>query len=367
MDAWKVSEKDFPQKGSVSDKLEFCVRYAILAPSVYNAQPWYFRISGNRCSVHADRRHALPVIDPDDRALTMSCAAAVYNLRLAVRYFGYRETVDFLPDPSDESLLARITMGEAGNAPDAETETLFKAITKRHTNRGIFMERAVPEEALRALQSAASKETGWLHICVPAERRAVLRMVAEADHVQSGDKHFRRELAAWTDPRRERGGEGMAHLGLKYRDVINRLTPTIARRFESADGVAADENALDRGSPVIAILGSSKGGALQRLMAGQAMMRVMLQAETLGLAVSSLSQPCEVPALRLMLHDELELQGRAQMILRIGYAAQKAVFSPRRPIADVIEYEGGIGGLKKAANDSLKKGLLSGFGLFRKK
>ncbi len=365
-DVWKVSEKDFPDKGTPADKLAFCVRYAILAPSVYNTQPWYFRIANDVCALYADRRYALPVIDPDDRTLSMACAAALYNLKLAIRHFGYKETTDLLPDPSDENLLARVRLGASGGGADADTETLFKAIVKRHTNRGVFQEKSVPEDLLRQLQSAAARENGWLHVCAPAERRAVLRLVSEADHMQTGDKHFRRELAAWTDPRRDMAGEGLAYLGLKYSDVINKLSPTVARRFAGVNGNVANEDELDRGSPIIAVLGSTKGGSQQRMIAGQAMMRVLLQAEALGLSVSSLSQPCEVPSLRLMLHDELEIQGRVQMIFRIGYGG-KPVYSPRRPVSDVIEYEGGLAGIRKAANDTIKKGLLSGFGLFRKK
>ena len=35
-DAWRVSEHDFPQEGTPAEKLAFCVKYAVLAPSTYN-------------------------------------------------------------------------------------------------------------------------------------------------------------------------------------------------------------------------------------------------------------------------------------------------------------------------------------------
>ena len=40
---WEVSEKDFPETGSIEAQLRFLLRYAILAPSVKNSQPWVSR------------------------------------------------------------------------------------------------------------------------------------------------------------------------------------------------------------------------------------------------------------------------------------------------------------------------------------
>ena len=85
LEVWDVSEHDFPRTGTLADKLEFCLRYAILAPSTHNNQPWYFVVDNDTVSLYADRRYALPVVDPDDRQLLMSCASALFNLRLAIR------------------------------------------------------------------------------------------------------------------------------------------------------------------------------------------------------------------------------------------------------------------------------------------
>lgn len=73
-EAWSVSEDKFPREGSNVDKLRFLLKYAILAPSSHNTQPWIFRIvNNNSIEVYADRTRALPVVDPEDRELTISC------------------------------------------------------------------------------------------------------------------------------------------------------------------------------------------------------------------------------------------------------------------------------------------------------
>jgi hypothetical protein len=41
--------------------------------------------------LYADRTQALAVVDPEDRALTISCGAALPNLRVALRRLSYRD------------------------------------------------------------------------------------------------------------------------------------------------------------------------------------------------------------------------------------------------------------------------------------
>jgi nitroreductase len=64
-------------------RLRFLLGYAILAPSSHNTQPWRFRLRGPTLDLLADRRRALPVVDPEDRALVISCGAALGHLRVA--------------------------------------------------------------------------------------------------------------------------------------------------------------------------------------------------------------------------------------------------------------------------------------------
>ena len=74
--AWSVDSLDFPIAGTVADKARFAVRYAILAPSSHNTQPWRFVIIGSELLACADRTRSLPNIDPFDRELIISCGAA---------------------------------------------------------------------------------------------------------------------------------------------------------------------------------------------------------------------------------------------------------------------------------------------------
>ena len=145
-----LTEHDFPTGGLAVEQLAYLARYAVQAPSSHNSQPWLFRFSGDALELLADRTRALPVVDPDDRELVMSCGAALFMLRTAVRHFGFEDDVEVLPDQNDPDLLARIRLGER-RRPTHEEKLLFWAIAARHTNRNAFEHREVPAgTALRA-------------------------------------------------------------------------------------------------------------------------------------------------------------------------------------------------------------------------
>ncbi len=123
-DPWQTSEGAFPKAGASSEKLRFLLNYAVLAPSSHNTQPWLFRIVGDGVELYADRTRALPVVDPNDRELIMSCGAALFNLRIALRHFGYEAPMQTFPDATKPDLLARVGFGDE-KASTAEEHALF--------------------------------------------------------------------------------------------------------------------------------------------------------------------------------------------------------------------------------------------------
>ena len=130
LETWNVKETDFPKHGSLSEKSHFLLRYAILAPSGHNTQPWLFKIVGNNniIEVYADRSRALPLVDPDDRELIISCGAALYHLRLAANHFGIADEVQLLPDNSNNpDLLARISLKDDDNKGTIKKQAEYRS------------------------------------------------------------------------------------------------------------------------------------------------------------------------------------------------------------------------------------------------
>ncbi len=60
-----------------------------------------------------ERSRAQAQDDPLGREMLISCGAALYGLRLAVRSLGYLPVTELFPDPARLRLLARVRPGAA--------------------------------------------------------------------------------------------------------------------------------------------------------------------------------------------------------------------------------------------------------------
>jgi len=140
------------------DDVRMILEIATAAPSVLNTQPWRFNVSDDEIDLLADQSRALPVADPNGRQLTLSCGAALFNLRLAVRSLGREPVVLLLPRAADPSLLATVRFaGPVGSDPGLDS--LLPHVPKRRTNRGPFTDELVPPAVLsRSRQPPSSKK-----------------------------------------------------------------------------------------------------------------------------------------------------------------------------------------------------------------
>jgi len=334
--AWNIDSSAFPASGSAIDKARFAVRYAILAPSSHNTQPWRFIINGDELLVCADRTRSLPNIDPFDRELIISCGAALFNLRVAFAHFSVPVEITTFPQSSDPDIVARIVFPDSGPKLNDLAE-LFETITKRVTNRGPFIDEDVPNPIIELFKSAAMLEGVDVKFArTPKEREHIAALIAEADRRQFDDPRFRRELASWIHPSRRNDGMPAASQGLGT--LTDAATPIIAmaiRTFDLGNGVAAAHKQLAYGSPLLVVPSTSMDNNEGWLAAGLGLQRMLLVAVKEGYYTSYLNQPIEVPDLRVRLANELSTAGYPQLVLRVGRGFPVS-HSPRRPLSDVL-------------------------------
>ncbi len=329
-------EEDFPASGTIADKLRFALRYAVLAPSGHNTQPWHFVAQEDSVLVCADRTRALPMVDPHDRELIISCGAALFNLRVALAHFACPYQISIFPYSADPDVLAQVRVHDGGYQ-DAELAALFAAMQRRATNRNNFSYDAVPAALQQEMTSAAECEGAAL-TCISSEqdRGRIAALIAEADRLQFSDAHFRRELAAWVHP--ARSGDGMPAYAHGMGELLDRATPVMSaviRTFDVGGGVAAMHQRLVQGSPLLACLATSTDDPAAWLAAGQALERMLLLVTDAWFDASYLNQPIEVPSLRAELQTLVGCDGLPQILLRVG-SGQAPRRTPRRPLSAVL-------------------------------
>lgn len=305
---------------------------AILAPSSHNTQPWVFDLADNAVDLYADRSRSLPVNDPDGRELTISCAAALLNLRVAAAARGVRHRVDILPHGAASDLLARVSFGDGDTrtGPGVSSDAaLGAAIGERRTYRQDFAgDRPVDVGVVERLQQAAAHEGAQLTVLESADRHVLAELVAEGDRLLFADPRWRRELADWM--RAHRRGDGLPVPALAL-----PITRFVVSRFDVGGRTAAKDADLAARAPVLAVLSTVGDGPGDWLAAGQGLQRTLLTATAQGLQASFLNQPIQVAALRGRL---TEMVGglTPQIGLRIGYPQKVLRAAPRRPLDDVI-------------------------------
>lgn len=336
LQAWSVSADRFPADAFTSDRLEFLLNYAILAPSPHNSQPWLFRINVGDVEIFGDARRILSVTDPHGRELHLACGAALYNLRVAAEYFGQTYQVQLLPEPQQPALLARFLL-KAGGDTSSEDVLLFHALTQRRTNREAFRPDPIPAEVNAELIEAAAREGAWLEIQSDEETKGALAaLVAEADRSQWANGSFRRELAAWVRTDAEHHADGIPTRDFGVRDWLAFAGPALVRTFNRGNNQAAHDLDIALHSPALAVLGTDGDDPHSWLRAGQAMESVLLHAQAEGLSVSHLNQPLEVHGLRsrvasLAGHND----GYPQVLLRMGFGPPVPP-TPRRAVHGLL-------------------------------
>lgn len=320
----------------ISHAVHSAVDAAIWAPSVHNTQPWSFAISGDEISLRADPDRRLRIGDASGREMLISCGAALFNVRIALRALGYEPEVRVLPDPDRPSLLATIRLG-SGIQTDEDALMLHKQIERRRTHRAGFADAPVPDEVVETLVHEAGAEgVRFTPIRSEAAIRVVAALTNAAQDVQSQDRMFSLEVIRWARPPGSDRRDGIP--AQAYPSEASRTNPRFAQR-DYARGHPWGSNADQFTSTyagVVAVLTTQDDSREDWMRAGQALQRVLLHACAEGLSAALHTQALEMYHLREFLRQELCSGEQPQMIMRLGIAFDERA-ATRRPLSEVLE------------------------------
>jgi nitroreductase len=321
--------------GAVQDALSAAVR----APSIHNTQPWRFELHDGVLALRADRSRQLSIADPDGHSLLISCGAVLALTELALRAAGWTVEVSRIPDPADPDLLA--TLQAIGHAEPTQVDAdRLAASQRRRSERRPFGARRPAEEVIEQLRQAAASPGVYAHFPIRAEENLDLAVaVSSADRFQRKDADYLAEMARWTqqDDDHADGIPATAIPHLPEGEV--RHTDVPLRDFEvGVPGAQLIEAVIDE-RPLLAVVFTNSDGAPDRLQAGEAMMRLMVEAEMAGLSSCPLSQAVDMVAFRSQLQTLMNWTDHPQMVLRLGSppAGVPAPLTRRRTVVEVLK------------------------------
>ena len=311
------------------DEARRLIRYATLAPSVHNTQPWRWRIDDDVIELYADQDRLLPVEDPLGRNLVISCGAALHHLVLAAETLGWHADVERPTGLGAPSLLARVRLTPTELPLDS---TPLVTMRYRRTDRRRFTSWPIPDQRLEHLARIAS-EHGCLAVPL-LDNSTRLRMeflVGTAFAAAARDREMIEEQGRWVDHSR---GDG----------IPSQLVPVDsgdALRNRFGAGFLDDRGSELESSDGVIVLGGVSDDAESWLRTGEGLSALWRAATEGDLSVVPLSQPIEVEHTRSRLRREV-LGGLVtpHLVLRLGWQAigrSQLPESPRRPLGDVID------------------------------
>jgi len=318
----------------------YVVATAVWAPSVHNTQPWRFCAQGAEIALRADSRRQLAVADPAGREMMISCGAALFTAKLALRSLGYVPETRILPDPADPLLIARLRWRRQA-APTSAEQRMFSQIPRRRTHRGGFEPVPIPPGLIEVLRQDANWHDAALRVAITDQARAVLAAITDrADRVERLDSAFARELADWAPPPGSWRLDGVPTSA--YPAHQEPTSPYFAGRdFGRGHGWGlplSTRIAPARSTGVVCLLTTPADDPAAWVNAGQALQHILLSATVCGVAAALHSQPVEVSWLRDAIRAQLGDGTYPQLVLRLGTVIQDAI-SVRRPASSVLTTE----------------------------
>lgn len=324
---WNVQESDYPADAPLEQRLAFLIRYAILAPSSHNSEPWQFRVRHDSIEVLLDYSRWLRVADDDQRELHISVGCAVENLLIAAEHFDLAHELELLPRPEDPRLAARITFDDQREPAAWRPDILFAMLPIRHTNHGRYEPRPIPDTLLEQCQALAQEPGIALHTTdQPQLKRQIDDLVIRGDAIEFADPAFRDELAYWI-------GQGVFGTGW----LIAKLGQLAIRHIDMGTSQGRKDSDVLLSSPVVGLISSEHDDRHSQIRTGQVFQRVALLGAALGVWNQPMSQIVQVPQLKTELATLLAPAGwTPQHPFRMGFAAAERHHTPRRPVADVL-------------------------------
>ncbi len=304
------------------------ISFAILAPSGHNSQPWQFQVSDNEIIITPDYSKRLDVVDGNDRELFISLGCATENLMTAARHYGYDSKYDF----HDGKIVVTFSKQDAYN-----DDTLFDAITKRHTHRGNFSGAKIPDNILQKISARILQDNASVMIYDSGSREAeiIMQKITEGNEIQMSDTAFKRELVSWMRFNKKHVNE--THNGLCYNVLGFPATPKpigkrIVGMFLNPKAQNKTDNAVNASASHFCVFCVKDDNAKNWVDLGVFLERFLLKITSEGISYSFSNQPCEIPALKENLRQNLNLTAYPSVIIRLGYGNEPKAFAPREEV-----------------------------------
>jgi len=332
MNSWNIKEEHFKTKKDMRAKLEFLLGYAILAPSGYNSQPWKFRIDENKIEIYSDFAKKRRVIDPGNREIYVSVGAALENLLIVAKYFGFETKTKVIKITGEDKkldLVATVEFQDKKSKDESLNKKMFEAIRKRQTNRRPFEKLSKDTKKLekRIKDLIEDREIEVRLFDEENIKKKIGSLMAQASLYWYSKENFRKELLSWL--RDDTETKNINGLWQKYYGRKDRMGV-----LNFAEEKAMKDEMMVVESPILMIISSKKDNKENWIKTGRNLEKILLYLTSEDISHAYFNSIVESDKQRIELGKEFN-NGIPQLVLRLG-KAKKVMRSSRSTIEEVL-------------------------------
>ncbi len=309
--AWLIDARDFSDAWTDISKLLFFAKYAILAPSGHNSQPWRFSSNGESMLLKVDSGQKLPYSGIRANEPWVSLGSCLAILRLAAKGFGYNVSVDYV---LTGDLVAAIKL--AGKV--SSDSSLLQAITHRVSNRNYYITESLPETLIENLARSESDKASAYIISERKDIAFVADLTAKATLSTFADTDFRTELSEWVRNNRTKKHDGMPGFVQGIPTPMSMFAKHVIKRFNVAKGQAKKDSTRILRSGNLIIITVRDLSHISLVKGGEMYARICVLAQQKGIATAGSGAATFDPATNKELHKRFNLPGQPIAIIRLG-------------------------------------------------
>ncbi len=332
---WNINIDSFPYSSNMEEKIKFILKFAVLAPSGHNSQPWEFKISSNILEIYSDKQRSLEKSDPDHRQLMITIGCMLGNILIASDGYGLKTELQ-ISENILEKPIGKIIFSDS-NSQIIKSENL-KSIINRITNRGKYnTSKSIPESFISKIKSLETDNINIDYISQKEDIHKISETIIDFQIKAMDSSAFRLELSNflknnWTNSKTGMiaGNFGIpAPITFFGSKIIKNININKKTRNKDLDLIKNNTNGY-------LIISTNKESKINWINAGIIFEKIWLLATSENLSLAPNAAPIQFVEGRESIQKIIKSNFIPSIISRIGFPKIKPKITPRLSVNDVL-------------------------------
>lgn len=333
--AWNISLQEIELLKTNEDWVSFLLKFAVLAPSSHNSQPWLFEIDDKYIKIYKNVDKQLVVGDPENRLMFISIGCAIQNIKIVADYCGINIEILYSIDINEE-LVATIILGDIGFVKN-DLNHLANFITQRSTNRSNYLSKEIPQGFFDDVKKFKNLTNIDLSVDWFFDKyiKKDIGEISSNSSVEVMDKPgFKKELSHYIKNNLTRSKYGIPAFGMSIPTLFSFIVPVLIR-FLNMDRLSKKQNIklFSDFTPVVGVISVDKNSKQHWVLIGEMYEFIALCAEKYNLKTSVWGAPTVLcPEIALPIESK-----KFHFIFRIGFPSKNQPHSPRHTLYELLK------------------------------